>query len=258
MHDAVAPRPSARERALLWICVAAATAIAWFHLVRLHHGMAAMAGEATASPTMSMSWTPSDIAATFAMWVVMMVAMMAAPAAPVLSLYAGIQAKRPARVAGAVPMFALGYALVWIGYSALATLVQWRLHEAALLTTGMAAANGRIAGVILVAAGVYQLSPLHRACLAHCRSPLAFFMTHWRDGRSGALAMGARHGAFCLGCCWALMAVLFAVGVMNLLWVAALTLVVMLEKVAPGGEWLARVAGVLMLLAGLALLFGMP
>ena len=252
--DLVERRLPGRERWRLWLCIAALTALGWTYLAHLHHAMPGMQGDmAAAAMPATKPWTPADVAATFVMWAVMMAAMMSAPAGPAMSLFAGIQARRPSRDALVVPLFALGYALVWIAYSALATLAQWWLHDAALLSPMMAPRSGRVAGVILVAAGLYQLTPLNVACLRHCRSPLEFFMTHWRDGRGGALAMGVRHGLFCLGCCWALMAVLFAVGVMNLLWVATLTIVVLLEKVAPGGVALARIVAVCLIAAGVLL-----
>jgi predicted metal-binding membrane protein len=147
-------------------------------------------------------------------------------------------------------MFGLGYLIVWIGFSACAAVLQWALHEAAMLSPAMAASNPRVAGAIVIAAGVYQLTPWKGVCLTHCRSPLGFLMSSWRDGATGALRMGIGHGAHCLGCCWALMCVLFAVGVMNLLWVAALTGVVLLEKVGPAGAIVARVAGVVMIGVG--------
>jgi predicted metal-binding membrane protein len=123
-----------------------------------------------------------------------------------------------------------------------------------MLSPAMAASSPYLAGAILIAAGAYQLSPWKGACLTHCRSPLGFLMTHWREGRFGALQMGARHGAYCLGCCWALMCVLFVVGVMNLVWVAALTAFVLLEKAGPAGAIVARVAGAAMVLAGILVL----
>jgi len=144
----------------------------------------------------------------------------------------------------------VGYMTVWVGFSAAATLAQWALHDAALLSASMAVASPRVAGALLVAAGAYQLTPAKRACLEHCQSPLGFLMSHWRDGPVGTYQMGLRHGIYCLGCCWALMAVLFAVGVMNLVFVAALALFVLLEKTGPAGLLVARAGGVLLLAAG--------
>jgi predicted metal-binding membrane protein len=121
----------------------------------------------------------------------------------------------------------------------------------------MAASSPRLAGAILCVAGAYQFTPFKSVCLAHCRSPLGFLLSRWRDGKSGALEMGVRHGLYCLGCCWALMAVLFAMGVMNLLWIAGLSLLVLIEKVAPAGATVARIAGALMIGAGLLASFGL-
>ena len=198
------------------------------------------------------AWTTTDAALTFAMWAVMMVAMMAGPVAPALMLFAGMQRTRDR--GSAVPMFACGYALAWVGFSAAATLAQWLLDRATMLTPDMAFANARVGGAILVIAGVYAFTPLSTACLRHCQSPLGFFMTHWRDGAIGALRMGMHHGLYCVGCCWALMAILFAVGVMNLAWVALLTLLVLLQKVSASSAWIARVAGAALALAGLAMI----
>ena len=201
--------------------------------------------------TMDMPRTSADVFFTFAMWAVMMIGMMAGPATPMLLLFAGMQRTR---VSGPVPMalpaFGLGDLTVWTGFSACAAIAQEALHRAALLSPAMAASSPRMAGAILIAAGVYQLTPFKGACLTSCRSPLGFLMSSWRDGALGAFRMGLRHGLYCLGCCWALMCVLFAVGVMNLLWVAGLTALVLLEKVGPFGAIAARVAGVIMIAVG--------
>jgi len=208
--------------------------------------------------SMASPWTTADVLFTFAMWVVMMIGMMAGSAMPVLLLFAGAHNGRGgSRAPFVVPMFALGYLAVWVGFSACATLAQWALHHAAALSPELAASSPRVGGAILCAAGLYQLTPAKRACLRHCRSPLGFLMSHWRDGSAGALQMGMRHGAYCLGCCWALMGILFVVGVMNLVWVAALALFVLLEKVGPAGTALARVAGAAMVVVGVLLFTGM-
>jgi predicted metal-binding membrane protein len=202
--------------------------------------------------SMDRPWTMTDVGFTFAMWAVMMAGMMAGSAAPVLLLFAAARAKRPEPgLRFAVVMFGLGYLVVWTGFSACAALAQWALHEAALLSPAMSASSSYLAGAILIAAGAYQLTPWKGACLTHCRSPLGFLMTHWRDGQVGALQMGLRHGLYCLGCCWALMCVLFVVGVMNLLWVALLTGFVLIEKMGPSGLIVARVAGAAMVIAGI-------
>ena len=204
--------------------------------------------------TMDMPRTTADLFFTFAMWAVMMVGMMAGSAAPVLLLFAAARARRAGRgVRLAVLLFGLGYLTVWVGFSACAALVQWGFHETAMLSPAMTASSPYLAGAILVVAGAYELTPWKGACLTQCRSPLGFLMTNWRDGRLGALQMGIRHGAYCLGCCWALMCVLFVVGVMNLIWVATLTAFVLLEKIGPAGTVVARAAGAVMVLAGILL-----
>jgi len=250
------------ERILIWCCILAVTAVAWAYLFHLHRQMSPgiehdpmMLAEMATS--MATPWTPADVFFTFAMWVVMMAGMMAGPAAPAMLLFAGMHAQSGgSRMPLIVLTFALGYALVWIGFSAVAALAQWMLHNAALLSPAMTASSSRVGGAILCAAGVYQFTPLKGACLRHCRSPLGFFMTSWRDGTTGALQMGMRHGAYCLGCCWALMCVLFVVGVMNLVWVAGLTLLVLVEKIGPAGAVVARVAGAAMVIVGILFLVG--
>ncbi|WP_354683091.1 DUF2182 domain-containing protein [Cupriavidus necator] len=235
------------------------TVLAWGYLFFLDRQMAAAAQHESAMAAMGMSmdraWTGADLAFTFTMWVVMMVGMMTGSAAPVMLLYAGLHARRDGRRPPLIVLaFGLGYLLVWGGFSVAATLAQWGLHEAALLSPAMALSDRQAAGVILCAAGIYQLTPFKRSCLLHCRSPLGFLLARWRDGKRGALRMGMRHGAFCLGCCWALMCVLFVTGVMNLVYVAALALLVLLEKLGPAGMYVARVAGVAMIGIGLSFL----
>ena len=138
-----------------------------------------------------------------------------------------------------------------MGFSEVATRALWGLHQAALWSTMMAATSPRLAGALLIAAGVYQLTPLKRACLTHCQTPLGFLMSHWRDGAAGAFQMGFRHGIYCLGCCWALMVVLFAVGVMNLAWVAVLTVFILMEKVGGAGARVSRIGGILLIALGI-------
>ena len=249
---ATLPRLLLRERVVIWAAVAGVTLVAWLYLVLLDGGMSDMAampmGSMAGMPMPAMAWTPSLFAVTFAMWAVMMVGMMLPSAAPMILTFAALHKREAAARDRILPtlLFASGYLLVWTGFSAAATAAQWALDELALLSPMMSTSNALLAGGLFVAAGIYQLTPLKQACLAHCRSPFAFLFNRWRDGAGGALAMGIEHGAFCLGCCWLLMALLFAVGVMNLLWVAALALFVFAEKLVPGGVWVARVSGVAM------------
>ena len=206
---------------------------------------------------MDMPWTTADVLLAFAMWAVMMVGMMTPSAAPVVLLFAAMRRGSGAqRMPGIVFAFVAGYLLVWVCFSAVAALSQLALHQAALLSPMMTTSSAWLGAAILIAAGVYQLTPFKSTCLTHCRSPLGFLMSHWRDGTGGALRMGIAHGTYCLGCCWALMCVLFVVGVMNLLWVVAIAIFVLIEKVGPWGTLVARVAGVAMIVRGAYLLAG--
>ncbi len=250
-----------RDRVVIAVCLVLITALAWTYLLHLQGQMSSSMEHDTMMAEMGMPmdmpWTRVEVFFTFAMWAVMMVGMMTAPAAPVLLLFASAQRLRA--IHGATfqtLMFGLGYLLAWCGFSACATIAQWALHEAALLSPAMAVASPRLGGAILLAAGAYQLTPLKTTCLAHCRSPVGFLMAHWRDGPRGALQMGARHGAYCLGCCWALMCVLFAVGVMNLMWVAALTTLVLIEKVGSRPTLVARTSAAALAAMGIALITG--
>jgi predicted metal-binding membrane protein len=194
---------------------------------------------------MAASWSAAEVGLLFVMWAVMMVAMMTPSAVPVVLLVAGMNRRRRERGdrPAPTPLFLAGYLLAWTAFSAVAAVVQTALHQSALLSPDMRAIGPWMGSVILVAAGVYQWTPLKRACLRHCRSPLHALAVLWREGRAGAVRMGFVHGLWCLGCCWLLMALLFVAGVMNLLWVAAIAAFVLIEKVAPGGEWAGRATG---------------
>jgi predicted metal-binding membrane protein len=179
--------------------------------------------------------------------------MMIPSAAPMILTFALVQRKRREWERPFVPagIFLLGYLVVWTGFSALAAVAQWMLHAQALLSPMMVGTSPILGGALLVTAGIFQWTPLKNACLAHCRSPLDFLMTGWREGKCGALAMGLKHGAYCTGCCWFLMALLFVAGVMNVWWIAILSTFVLLEKVVPNGLLLGKVAGVLFAVWGM-------
>jgi predicted metal-binding membrane protein len=233
-----------RGRVTILSCVFLITALAWAYLIQLDRGMGM-------GMVMNAPWTARDVFFTFTMWSVMMVGMMSPAALPVILIYSRTRTGRAeGSGAPAVSLFALGYITVWLGFSTAAALTQFALHQASLLSPMMSVLHPRIAGAILIGAGLYQLTPLKRTCLAHCQSPLGFLMGHWRDGKIGALEMGLRHGVYCLGCCWAIMCVLFAVGVMNLAWVAVLTVFVLLEKTGPSGAIVSRIGGAIMIAAG--------
>jgi predicted metal-binding membrane protein len=193
-------------------------------------------------------WGVVDFVLTFSMWAVMMTAMMIPTAAPMILLFAKVHRSRKEQQRPFVPtgIFLLGYLAVWSSFAAAASVVQWGLHSAALLSPMLVSTNPFLGGALLVAAGLYQWSPLKHACLSNCRSPLGFLMAEWREGAKGTFVMGLRHGAVCLGCCWVLMALLFVLGVMNLLWIAALASFVLIEKVAPAGAWVGRLTGFLL------------
>ena len=182
-----------------------------------------------------------------AMWAAMMVAMMVPSAAPAILLYAKVHRHSVGRTTPPTAAFLAGYLAIWFGFSALASALQLSLDNRMVV-------GGKAAAALLIAAGLYQLSPLKDACLSRCRSPAQYISSHYRPGASGAARLGLLHGAYCVGCCWLLMALLFVGGVMNLAWVALLTLLVAAEKLLPGGKWIARVAGIAFIGWSLALL----
>lgn len=203
-------------------------------------GMAPMA--AMAPP---MAWSAYHAAMMFAMWAVMMAAMMLPGAAPMVLAVAAVDRghRRRGLPAGSAAFFVAGYLLVWSAFSLAAVSLQWGAETAmgaSAMTSGVGAGAG---GAVLIAVGLYQWTPLKDACLRHCRSPLDFLTTRWRQGRGGAVRMGVEHGVYCVGCCWALMALLFVGGIMNLLWIAAIAAFVLVEKIAPAGRRVGRWAG---------------
>jgi len=207
-------------------------------------------------------WRAMEFAFVFAMWAVMMVGMMAPSAAPMILMYArvGRQGKAAGKPLAATGWFAAGYFLAWIGFALAATIVQWGVERAALLDSRMASVSNALGGTVLIAAGIYQWTPLKNVCLTQCQTPLQFLMRYggFRGDVPGCLLLGLRHGAYCVGCCWVLMALLFVGGVMNVLWIALLALLVLLEKFTPFGRWVARAAGVACIAAGAWMLSSSP
>jgi predicted metal-binding membrane protein len=204
-------------------------------------------------------WTPFDFLMMFLMWAVMMVGMMVPTAVPMTLIYAAVarKAQRQGTPLAPTGAFVTGYIAMWTLFSVGATAAQWGLDQAALLSPMMVSKSPALGAGLLIAAGLYQLTPFKNACLEHCRGPADFFTRNWRKGMGGAFRMGLVHGAYCLGCCWVLMGLLFFGGVMNLLWIAAITFFVLLEKVLPSGDRGGKVAGALMLAAGGAMLAGL-
>lgn len=206
------------------------------------------------------TWGFATWALMIGMWWIMMIAMMTPSAAPTILLYARVH--RAATAQGqfrdeSVPIgaFAAGYLTVWLGFAIGASGLHWALERAGLVSTMMMGSRSRwLSAAVLITAGLYQLSPLKNVCLAQCRAPASFLARHWRPHASGALRLGARHGVYCVGCCWMLMTLLFVGGVMNLVWIAALTTMVLIERILPRGEWIGRSAGVVLAGWGVATL----
>ena len=256
---------------MVFAALAVVTALAWAYVLWLGASMApssapadmtmngmAMDGMADTLAPVIRPWGAATVATMFAMWAVMMVGMMTPSAAPMILLYAAVGRKA---VEGGAPFastgwFFAGYILVWLVFSALATGAQWALTSLVLLTPMMAASSAILGGVLLVAVGLYQWTPVKAACLKACQAPLSFLMAHggFRGDPAGAVGLGLSHGLYCLGCCFALMALLFVGGVMNVLWIAGLTILILLEKIVPTGRLVSRISGALIGAAGVWLL----
>jgi predicted metal-binding membrane protein len=214
-------------------------------------------GSPAAQLTMPMSdWSWANWIAVLIMWAVMMAAMMLPTTMPMVLVFGSLNKSRDE--AGRTVAFVAGYVALWTAFGAAATTAQWMLQTKGLLSPMIVSMSPVLSGALLMIAGIFQFTPLKQACLRACRSPLGFLLTDWRAGLWGAARMGVRHGLYCLGCCWALMALLFVGGVMNLLWIAALTLLVAMEKLAPKGEILAKALGALMIGASVARLIWQP
>lgn len=251
-----------RERWIVLGGLAGITILSWIYILTgAGTGMSARAmtivsffpHRLAGMPMQPEPWTATYWIIMLLMWWIMMIAMMTPSAAPMVLLYA--RAMRHAQAGGqlgsgaaSAAAFAGGYLLAWFGFSLSATLTQWALERAGGISSmGMASTHAGLSASILFAAGAYQLSPWKHRCLSHCRTPVTFLTQHRRPGRLGALRMGLHHGAYCVGCCWVLMALLFVGGIMNLLWIAVLAIFVLLEKVAPLGPWFARITGILLI-----------
>ena len=272
MSDSALETVLRRDRALVAVALGVIVVLAWGYVLWLAADMdmggmdmtglrmipAGMGLMAAANAP----WGAIEFAFVFFMWAVMMVGMMAPSAAPMILMYArvGRQGKAQGKPFAATGWFAAGYLLAWGGFSLAATFLQWAIERAALLDSRMAIDGKLLGAIVLIAAGVYQWTPLKDVCLAQCQSPFLFLMRHggFRDDLRGCLLLGLRHGGYCVGCCWVLMALLFVGGVMNVLWIALLALLVLLEKLTPIGRWIARAAGIACAAAGVWLLVSLP
>ena len=250
------------DRAIVGAGIGVLSLLSWIYLIKIAAAMGASAADKAMHAAMGMpetaAWGWAEFVMLFLMWTVMMIAMMLPSAAPVLLLVVATYRRRGVHATGLTTAFIAGYLLAWTAFSALAAGAQLGFHRADVVSELMAIRSTVFVGLLLIVAGLYQWLPLKGACLTHCRSPLTFITTEWREGTAGALVMGTRHGLYCVGCCWALMVLLFAGGVMNLFWVAAIAVLVLIEKVTPPGVQIGKVAGVGLILWGAWLVAGAP
>ena len=239
-----------RDRGIVLVGLAVIALLAWAYTVYLARDMnTGMSMGTNMAMPVTQPWGAVDFGLMFIMWAVMMTAMMVPTATPMILAYASLNRRRrdPQPLFTSTAVFLLGYLVIWSGFAALATVAQWGLHIGALLSPMMVSTSPVLGAVLLLVAGIFQWSPIKYACLSNCRTPIGFLMTEWRDGSRGALGMGLRHGLYCLTCCWLLMSLLFVLGVMNLLWIAALAGFVLLEKVAPRGYLVSRLSGLVLI-----------
>ena len=264
--EAVSPRRRFhRDRWVILTGLGGITAAAWVYLAldppSMSAGMSKSSmGDAMQAMVQVQPWAAAEVAPKMLMWAAMMVAMMVPTAVPMTLVYAAVARKAAREDHPVAPtfVFVAGYLAIWVLFSATATAAQSGLDQLALLSPAMSSASPLLGGGLLIAAGIYELTPYKHACLAHCRAPAHFISHKWRSGFAGAFRMGAGLGTYCLGCCWILMGLLFVGGLMNLLWVAAIAALILLEKIMPLGEIGARVAGAAMIVVGLLSLAGLP
>ena len=250
------------DRAVTFVGLALMIVLSWAYLLGgAGMDMAASPSAADASDevmsamaTLRPAWGLGYAVLMLAMWWVMMLAMMLPSAAPMILLFTAINRKNGDGSTASVAAFVFAYVFVWGGFSVIATASQWGLEEVALLSPMMMSTSAFLGGALLVAAGIWQLTPMKHACLRHCRSPIHILAHGWHPGARGAFRMGLEHGAFCLGCCWLLMVLLFYGGVMNLWWIVGLAVYVSIEKIVPAGHWIGRGAGGPLILWGVSVI----
>jgi len=250
-----------RDRVIVFLALVALTALAWTYVLWLAGNMpTAMSGmrDMNIGPAIE-PWSVTQFLMSFAMWAVMMIGMMTPSATPIILLYAGVgrQVAAAGKPFAAAGWFAAGYLAAWCSFAGLASLAQGALIEAMLLTPMLSLASNLIGGVVLIVAGLYQWTPLKESCLSQCQAPLGFIMRHGGFKRDAwdSMALGLKHGLFCIGCCWALMGLLFVGGVMNLLWIAGLASWVLLEKIVPAGRLMSHSLGLVLVAAGAIFLY---
>jgi predicted metal-binding membrane protein len=252
------PAMASRERWIIGGALSAIAIAAWVWMIREARDLSVTGVCECLGMPMGGGGSGGALVPLFLMWAGMMVAMMLPSAAPMILTFAAVSRNRRQQERPYVPVtiFVAGYVAIWTAFSVMAAVAQWLLHRQALLSPAMSSTSAWLGGVLLLAAGIFQFTPLKHACLTQCRAPFEFIMTRWREGRGGAFRMGIEHGLFCAGCCWALMGLLFVAGVMNILWIAALSLVVGVEKLLPRGFWLSSATGVGLTIWGAWLIAG--
>jgi predicted metal-binding membrane protein len=252
----------ARPKLVAVLCVVVLAVLGWVYLALLLAGMGGSFGgyaagmvQALCRPLPDGTWTAGSIAVVASMWGAMTLAMMLPSAAPMIMTYAGIADTAAHKGERIVSPFVLagGYTAVWLGFAIIATLMQIAITRAALLDAGMASASGLFSGAIFIGAGIYQFSALKHACLKRCQHPFPFFFANWTTTSRGVFRLGVKQGLYCLGCCWAMMLVMFAVGVMNVIWMAGIGIVMAVEKMLTGRRF-THAVGVVLIVAGAAII----
>ena len=256
-----------KDKIAIVIVLLALVCVSWIYLFYISNNMPNMSmssdmrdnsmGMAAMKPNMPMPWGINEWLTMFIMWSIMMIGMMIPSASPMILVFDRI--KRQNSNSGdsylSTGIFVLGYVIIWTLFSVLATATNYVLHSNSLMSGMMGeSTNNVLGGILLIATGIFQFTPIKRACLTKCRTPMGFLMTNWKDGTRGALRMGIEHGTYCLVCCWLLMGLLFVLGVMNLVWIAVLSLFVLIEKMAPKAEWISWSSGVGMIIWGACIL----
>jgi predicted metal-binding membrane protein len=237
------------DRIAIYLALGSITLLAWWYLIAMAADMAAMDMPQQMPPSTA-AWTLRNTIMMFLMWSIMMVGMMLPSAIRTLMIYARIVRQTGLSPLLATLLFLAGYLLMWTVFSLFATLLQGLFNQQMLVSDSMVSTSNALTATLFMVAGIYQLTPLKQSCLKHCQSPVAYLSQHFRRGYTGALRMGLHHGLYCLGCCWLLMGLLFVAGVMNLLWILALTLFVLIEKLLPSNPYTRLLPAVLMLLCG--------
>jgi predicted metal-binding membrane protein len=247
-----------KERLITTIGLFLLFIFSWLYIIYLYKQMYPMNMDALffAMP-MTADWTLTEFTLLFVMWFVMMIAMMIPSVSPLILIFISVSRKyshdkNPLSLSW---YLLAGYFLVWCAFSLLATFLQWTLQQISLLNPEMETTSQVLGGIILITSGIFQFTSLKRRCLKFCQSPLSFLQRHWRYGKAGALKMGIQNGIYCLGCCWILMILLFVSGIMNILWIAIISIFILIEKVFPRSQYISYLAGGSLVIFGFVYFF---